>query len=192
MNTSQFCHANFATLISIGSPNLHDTKFASVHDSSTTTLLCIKDWCGVCSGEMYVTHHKGKLIKTRQPLPSRKLPIIDFQDEIVEMYFASEGAVEGVEKRRRWFIGRAFKSWLGKNQTPSVMAKLRQNINSAFYMRYSCAYVIVNVKTNLKIVYYIQQKGSLWIIKFPKAEKWINNQDSNRLNIDNIQWPNTK
>ena len=31
MNTGKFCHANLATLISIGSPNLRDTKFAGIH-----------------------------------------------------------------------------------------------------------------------------------------------------------------
>ena len=37
-----------------------------------------------------------------------------------------------------------------------------------------------------------QQKGSLWINSFAEAERWLNEQENQRLNFDNIQWPNTK
>jgi len=48
------------------------------------------------------------------------------------MYVAPEGVVEDVEERGRGYIRWAFKSRLGKNQTPSVMAKLRKNVNCTF------------------------------------------------------------
>ena len=140
----------------------------------------------------YATRHMRKFIKSSRLPSQKKPPIIDFQDEIVEMYLAPVGVVEGVEKRGRRYIKWAFKSRLGKSQTPSVMAKPRQNINSAFYLRYSYAYVSVNVETNLKMAYYKLQKESPWITKFEEEEKWLNDQKSNGLNIDNIQWPNTK
>ena len=71
------------------------------------------------------------------------------------------------------------------------MAKFRQHINSAFYIRYSYAYVIVNIETGLKMVYYKQQSGSPRINTFAAAERWLNDQESERLNID-IDRPNTK
>lgn len=43
-----------------------------------------------------------KFIKTRRPNPpARKPPIIDFQDEIIQMYVMLEGVLEGVEKKRQ-------------------------------------------------------------------------------------------
>ena len=42
------------------------------------------------------------------------------------------------------------------------------------------------------MVFYKQQKGSSWINNFAEAERWLNEQENNRLNIDNIERPNTK
>lgn len=124
-----------------------------------------------------------KFIKTRPPPPpprARKLPIINFEYEIIEMYgyVAPEGVVEGAEKRGRRFFTWTFQRSLGENQTPSVTARLRQNINSAFYTRHNYVCVIVNVETNLKMVYYKQQKGSLCIKNFAEAERWLNIRES--------------
>ena len=47
---------------------------------------------------MYVSRHVIKFIKTGQKASSRRLPIIDFQNEIVEMYVARESVEEGEEK----------------------------------------------------------------------------------------------
>ena len=147
----------------------------------------------ICNIEMYVSRHRNKFIKSGQ-IPSRKRPpIIDYQNEIVEMYVRREGVEEGIENRRgRRFITWAFDKRLGANQTPSIMTKLRQNINRAFYIRYNFAYVLVNRKTGLRIVFYKQQKGSPWINNFAEAERWMNEQENERLNLDNIERPNTK
>ena len=72
------------------------------------------------------------------------------------------------------------------------MTKLRQNIHNAFYMRYNYAYVLVNNETGLRMVFYKQQKGSPWINNFAEAERWLNEQENNRLALDNIERPNTK
>ena len=66
----------------------------------------------------------------------------------------------------------------GKNHTPSITEKFRPHIISAFYIRYSYAYIIVNVKTELKMVYYKQQRGSSWMNTFAAAESWVNEQKS--------------
>jgi hypothetical protein len=42
------------------------------------------------------------------------------------------------------------------------------------------------------MVYYKQQTGSPWINAFADAERWLNEQENQRLNLDNIQRPNTK
>ena len=119
--------------------------------------------------------------------------MIDFQNEIVEMYLRREGEEEGRENGRgRRFIRWTFDKRLRANQTAAVMAKLRQNINQAFYIRYNYAYVLVNNETGLRMVFYKQQKGSPWMNDFAEAERWVNEQENNRLNLDNIERPNTK
>lgn len=79
-----------------------------------------------------------------------------------------------------------------QSHTPSIMEKFRQRVHSAFYIRYIYAYVIVNVETGLKMVYYKWHKGSPWMKSFAKAESWLNAQETGRLNPANIERPHTK
>ena len=70
-----------------------------------------------------------------QRAPGRRPPIIDFQNEIVEMYVRREGVEQVIENGRgRRFIRRAFDRRLGTNQTSSIMANFRRNINTSFYI----------------------------------------------------------
>ena len=135
-------------------------------------------------GEMYVSRHmKAK--------PRRK-PIIEFRNEMVEMYVARDGVEEGVGRgRERRFIRWDFGRRLGKNHTLSVMANFRRSINSTFYIRYSHAYVIMKVETGMKMVYYRQQSSSPCKNTSAIEERCLNKQESKRFNIDNIERPNT-
>ena len=49
---------------------------------------------------MYFARHKNKFIKSAQKPQGRQPPVIDFQNEIVEMYVRREGEEEGREKGR--------------------------------------------------------------------------------------------
>ena len=119
--------------------------------------------------------------------------MIDFQNEIVKMYVRRKGVQEGAENRRgRRFIRWTFDKRLGANHTTSIIEKLRQNINRAFYIRYNYSYVLLNNETGLRMVFYKQQKGSPWINNFAEAERWVNEAENKRLNHDNIERPNTK
>ena len=87
---------------------------------------------------MYVARHQNKFIKSAPTPQLRRPPVIDYQNEIIEMYVRREGEEEGVENGRgRRFIRWSFDKKLRKNQTDAVMPKLRQNINNSFYMRYN-------------------------------------------------------
>ena len=62
---------------------------------------------------MYGSRHKSKFIKSAQTPQGRRPPVIDFQNEIIEMYVRREGQEEGVENGR----GRRFIRWaLGTGQ----------------------------------------------------------------------------
>ena len=142
---------------------------------------------------MYIARHKNKFIKSRKSPRGRPPPVIDFQNEIVEMNIRREGEEEGREKGRgRRYIRWTFGKRLRENQTPAVMVKLRKNIRNAFYIRYNYAYVLLNEETWLRMVFYKQQKGSPWINNFAEAEIWLNEQENNRVSLDNIERPNTK
>ena len=122
--------------------------------------------------EMYVSRHKKKFIKSIQTPQERRPPVIDFQNEIIEMYVRREGEEEGRENGRgRRFIRWVFDKRLRANQTAAIMQKLRQNINQSLYIRYNYAYVLVNNETGLRIVFYKQQKGSPWTNNFAEAER---------------------
>ena len=71
-----------------------------------------------------------------------------------------------------------FRRTLGEDHTHSILTRFRQNINSAFYIRYHYAYILVNNELRVRMVYYDKQRGSSWINNFAEAE-----QESNRLNI---------
>ena len=126
--------------------------------------------------------------------PRKRPPVIDFQNEIVEMYVRRAGVEEGWGiVRGRSSIRWVFDKRLGANQTTSVMAKLRQNINTSFDIRYTYAYVLVNNETGLSYrMFYKQHKGSPWINNFTETERWMNEEENKRLNLDNIERPNTK
>ena len=109
---------------------------------------------GVFVRVMYISCHKNKFIKSAQTPQGRRPPAIDFQNEIVEMYVRREGEEEGRENGRGWrFIKWVFDKRLRAKRTAAVMAKLRQNINQAFYIRYNYAYVLVNNETGLRMVF---------------------------------------
>ena len=42
------------------------------------------------------------------------------------------------------------------------------------------------------VFFYKQHKGSPWINNFAEAERWMNEKKNKRLNLDNIERPNTK
>ena len=110
---------------------------------------------------MYVSRHKNKFIKSAQT-PQRRRPVIDFQNEIVEMYVRREGEEEGVENGRgRRFIKWVFDKRLRANQAAAIMRKLRQNINQTFYIRYSYSYVLVNNETGLEWCFINSKKARL-------------------------------
>ena len=95
-------------------------------------------------------------------------------------------------KKGRRFTRWVFKKWLGVNQTVQFLQKLSKGPSSAFFLRYNYAVKLVNIETGLKMVYFQQQKGSPWFEKLEDAEKWLNDKENCRLNIDNIKRPNTK
>jgi len=72
------------------------------------------------------------------------------------------------------------------------MEKLRDNLNRTFYMGDTYAYVLVNNETRQRMVYYKLNRGSPWINRLEQAEAGLNEQENQRLDLDNIERPNTR
>ena len=103
---------------------------------------------------MYVVRHTENFIKTVQRIPGRGPATIYFPNEIVKIYVRREGVEWGIENGKgRRFIKWAFDRRLGAKQTSSIMGNFRQNINRAFYIRYSSAYVLDNNETPLRVMF---------------------------------------
>ena len=90
------------------------------------------------------------------------------------MYARPEGVEDSVERvRGRRFIRWSFRKRLGANQTTQIVAKLRQNVNKAFYIRYNYAYVLVNNENGLRMFFFSNNNKvnpGLTILVKPKDE----------------------
>ena len=55
---------------------------------------------------------------------------------------------------------------------------------------------LLTMKRGLEWFFYKQQKAfyirSPWINNFAEAERWVNEEENKRLNLDNIERPDTK
>ena len=72
---------------------------------------------------MYLARHKNKFIKSAPTPQKRRSPVIDFQNEIIEMYVRREGEEEGIENGR----GRRFIRWSFDKKTEKKPDRCRHD-----------------------------------------------------------------
>ena len=72
------------------------------------------------------------------------------------------------------------------------MAYIRQNVQTAFYIRYVYVYYLRHIKDGTVIVYYSNMKGSPRINEFSKTEEWLSKKEMERLDPDNIRRPDSQ
>ncbi|KAL9953248.1 hypothetical protein ACROYT_G040634 [Oculina patagonica] len=122
-------------------------------------------------------------------VPHENWVVTNYQNEILNLLDVAED--EGEENSGRRFIRWRFIRGLEKDLTPNFLEKIRENVNTAFYIRHVYSYQLRNIDDDTVIVYYIN-KGSPWIHKLSAAEKWLTEQETKRLAPDNIKRPSTK
>ncbi|KAL9989202.1 hypothetical protein ACROYT_G003726 [Oculina patagonica] len=122
-------------------------------------------------------------------VPHENRVVTNYQNEILNLLDVAE--YEGEENSGRRFIRWRFIRGLEKDLTPNFMEKIRENVNTAFYIRHAYSYQLRNIDDDTVIVYYIN-KGSPWINKLSAAGKWLTEQETKRLAPDNIKRPSTK
>ena len=72
------------------------------------------------------------------------------------------------------------------------MERFQENVKMSYFCRYNYSVKLRNMENDAEIIYYQQTKGSPWIKKSSKAEKWLKEQEEKRLEVDNIERPSTK
>ena len=102
-----------------------------------------------------------------------------------------EGQYEGTESKGRRFIRWRFTRDLENYLTPKFMKNIRENVRTTFYIRHVYSYKLLNIEDNTVILFYTNH-GSPWIKKLAEAVKWLNEQETKRLESDNIKRPSTK
>ena len=99
---------------------------------------------------------------------------------------------EGEEREGRHFIIWRKSQGLENNLTESCMGKIREKVRTAAYLRHYYSYWSGNIEDGTFLLFYKNSGGSPWINRYDEAENWLREKEEARLNIDNIQRPNTK
>ena len=134
-----------------------------------------------------------ELLRQFDPIhPQNIRNVADYQNEVVDKY--KDETTEGVEKiKGRRYIRWRFKKDLERDQTSKFMEKIRENVRTSFYIRHVYGFKLRNIEDGTFIDYYQNPKsGSPWINKLEDAEKWLRERESERLEVDSIERPNTK
>ena len=97
-----------------------------------------------------------------------------------------------MEKEGRRYIFWRKRKGLENNLTEQFMGKIRDNVRTAVYLRHNYSYWFENIEDGTIILYYKNSGGSPWINRYVEAENWLREKEEARLNIDNIERPNTK
>ena len=118
------------------------------------------------------------------------LTITDYQNEVLEEYIVGEYV--GVEERQgRRFIRWRFNRGLEKERTPVFMARFREKVHTAFYVRHVYSYQLRNIEDETLITYF-KNIGSPWFQRLSEAKKWLSEREKIRLDPDNIIRPDMK
>ena len=134
--------------------------------------------------------NKRQLLRQFDPIPPNNIRnVTDYQNEILNLYEVTK--FEGEESN-----GRRYKRWrfikdLNKDLTPKFMEKIRENVQTSFYIRHVYSYKLQNIEDGAILVYY-QNKGSPWMKAYGEAENWLSKMEAIRLDVDSTERPNTK
>ena len=133
-----------------------------------------------------------QLLRQFDPIhPQNIRNVADYQNEVEDKY--KDETTEGEEKiKGRRFIRWRFKKDLERDQTSKFMEKIRKDVRTSFYIRYVFAFNLRNIEDGTFLTFYQNEKGSRWINKLEDAEKWLKERESERLDVERIERPNTK
>jgi len=105
----------------------------------------------------------------------------DYQNEILDLF--DDAAHDGEESKGRRYIRWRFIRGLEKDLTTNFMEKIRENVDTSFYLRHVFSYQLRNIEDGTVILYY-KNHGSPWINRLAEAEEWLSEEETKRLDHD--------
>ena len=136
-------------------------------------------------------NRRQQLLRRFDPFPPHNVRnVTDYQNEILNLYDVAKTEGEEKIKGRRYIWWRFIKG-IKKDLTPNFMQKIRESVRTSFYIRHYYSYMLRNIEDGTTIIYYTN-KGSPWMNTYGEAEYWLSNREAKRLDVDNIERPNTK
>ena len=115
--------------------------------------------------------------------------VADYQSQLLDLY--GEVTFEGEESTGGRFIRWRFIRGLEKALTPKFMEKIRENVSTSFFVRRIFSYQLRNMEDGTVILYH-KNDGSPLFKELSKAEEWLSEQETKRLELGNVERPNTK
>ena len=123
-----------------------------------------------------------------QPIQNREK---SYKDLLANLFKRGEKE-EGVEREGRRFIFWRKRQGLENDLTEQFMGNIREKVRTAAYLLHNYSYWLENIEDGTIILYCKNSGGSPWINRYVEAENWLREKEEARLNIDNIERPNTK
>ena len=115
----------------------------------------------------------------------------DYQNEILDLF--DDARHDGQESKGRRYIRWRFIRGLEKDLTTNFMAKIRENVSTAFYLRHVFSYQLRNIEDEEEtVILFYKNTGSPWINRLEEAEEWLSRQEKSRLELEGVARPNTK
>ncbi|XP_020614924.1 uncharacterized protein LOC110053075, partial [Orbicella faveolata] len=133
-----------------------------------------------------------ELLREYDPFPAQNIrTVTDYQNEILDLF--DDATHEGGESKGRRYIRWRFIRGLEKDLTTNFMAKIRENVSTAFYLRHVFSYQLRNIEDEEEtVILFYKNTGSPWINRLEEAEEWLSRQEKSRLELEGVARPNTK
>jgi len=110
-----------------------------------------------------------ELLREYEPVPVQNIrTVTDYQNEILDLFDAATH--EGEESKGRRYIRWRLIRGLEKALTTNFMEKIREKVDTAFYMRHVFSYQLRNIEDGTIILYY-KNHGSPSINRLAEAEE---------------------
>ena len=99
------------------------------------------------------------------------------------------GEVE--EERGRIFTKCGVFCHKNKDFTTGLFREIEKNVRNSSVIKHNYAYQLQNIETGFTMGYY-QNRRSPWFERLPEARRWLEEQEENHLQGENIDRPDTK
>src|SRR6218665_1028279 len=165
------------------------SEYRQIDDEVTATLRANKY-------EQTIKRDRTKRLKPLKPITGHIKP---WKRETFSKSIIREGEtllnqirpIESTEKGRRVITWKLFRD-LDESTVDRFMSKIEE-LQTAFYLRFSFTYRIKNIEANKPILWHTNLGGSPTLLtNFVTPREWLREKDVKRLNLDRIDVPNTK